>query len=354
MSEQKTSGLLERVTKGIVLIGTTQSGKSTLVNMLLTDDLKVGCKINRIFETGGVGLSCTKSLSSGQINYDKFTLEVLDTPGLDDTEGRDTLFFGKIITKFKSDYQLHQIILVINMNSVISKNIKSKFLMYQQIFGELFKTNLMLVLSKFTASEEHTLKQRGISIDSYLNEVNKNYSDALGFKVKFYPVNSEPENEVDVHRCLEIKNELSLRLRNAYYVSIASYVQKPMFLIEKSNRISSRKIAKMKSINDKLDQLKRLKLLCDNNIEAEAKIEIKAIGLVSGQWFCCYPRWLNTKVETNLRMLEGDISVALEDTIVNFDNVIKDLEQEVQRLKERMMDIKDMITLIEMDESRDG
>jgi len=83
----------------IILIGRTGCGKSTVGNRLTLDITKDGNTGQFAARSGGK--SCTDKVDCCYMieNY-SFMTSIIDTPGLDDTEGRDQIFLQSIIDYF--------------------------------------------------------------------------------------------------------------------------------------------------------------------------------------------------------------------------------------------------------------
>ena len=131
----------------IMLIGETGVGKSQLGNFLLQKEF---------FKVGHTDESETEKISEYSSNIGNMRVTIIDTPGLNDTLGRDEQNMNLIVEKFQNDSSIDGMILVYSY-----KNSK-KILKHQEllknlitIFGEdLLKKRLKVIITNRTVGEE--------------------------------------------------------------------------------------------------------------------------------------------------------------------------------------------------------
>lgn len=83
---------------------------------------------------------------------------VLDTPGVNDTQNRDTKNISQIVVHLKEIGYVNTFLLVLNSQVPrISEGIQDYLRLYVEVFGENFFEHVMLVFTRFAQSEQGTI-----------------------------------------------------------------------------------------------------------------------------------------------------------------------------------------------------
>ena len=152
----------------IVLIGETGNGKSSLGNFILGSSE---------FEVSEDPDSCTKDTIQKISKLDP-EIGVVDTPGLQDSNGEDKQNYDKMLKIFEEIKHLHFIVVVLNFNNArLTSSIQFMLKFLCSVFPKNFSLHVGIVFTHYDHDyqtkiyEKKNLKDPQRSRDKYIDEV---------------------------------------------------------------------------------------------------------------------------------------------------------------------------------------
>uniref|UniRef100_A0A1X7TWD0 AIG1-type G domain-containing protein n=1 Tax=Amphimedon queenslandica TaxID=400682 RepID=A0A1X7TWD0_AMPQE len=147
----------------VLLIGSTGMGKSTLGNYLLDPDDKHMFD-NQTFATSTDNRPMTQEVKSicqkVQINNCRNeSLEVIDTPGLNEDAEKDLSHMIEIIRKLNNCKEIKACILVVKFKAKIDVQYKATLEYYSKLLPGLFERNVIIVMTDY-ATDDNSVKRR--------------------------------------------------------------------------------------------------------------------------------------------------------------------------------------------------
>ena len=174
----------------IVLLGKTGNGKSTLGNFLLNE--------NQFKISGNLESETVDSLMG--VNY-KEDFCVIDTPGLNDSKGRDQIHYENII-KYIRDKYITSFLLVFNFQDTrLSSDLQELIKIYCNIFNFNIFNHMGLVFTKAFAKNEEILnslisKKKNIFVKDVKNIIENFFNRSLKNDLPCFFVDADLE-EID-------------------------------------------------------------------------------------------------------------------------------------------------------------
>jgi predicted GTPase len=135
--------------KAVCLIGCTGHGKSSTGNSLLDCD-EFGTS------PGTESLTCELEgvLARWMVDTTEEPIIVLDTPGIGDTQNRDTKHIAEMVVRLKELGYVHTFLLVFNYEEPrLSEQTQDCLRLFCEVFDERFFENAMLVFTRYSNSE---------------------------------------------------------------------------------------------------------------------------------------------------------------------------------------------------------
>ena len=151
---KKLEGCLEKVMR-IVLIGSTGDGKSSLGNSLLN------LQNPNSFRESDDPDSCTDRTEAltGAWRGDGSLCTIIDTPGMNDSQGRDFEHLEKILDFLKAGKTINTFLLVRNGKRLrMDNSFKDMLKMFEFKFGESFWSNVVMSISNTRYDKEDEAK----------------------------------------------------------------------------------------------------------------------------------------------------------------------------------------------------
>ena len=137
----------------VIVIGATGSGKSTFCNVMAGKRAD-----SRLFPVGKVD-SCTTTTTSKKVNWrgDDFEMNLIDTPGMQDSELEDFKHIQGMIDELKKHDKIDAFILVINAADLMAQQfdtnlIKNVIVAFKLSYGEEFLQNTIVEVNRWSYS----------------------------------------------------------------------------------------------------------------------------------------------------------------------------------------------------------
>ena len=183
----------------ILMIGSTGNGKSTLGNFLLDPRDEHISGNNQIFRTARTNMPETTIVHCASEKKKRPSLQVIDTPGLNENAFKDLSHMIHIVRKLKEVQSVSACILCVKFDSKIDAQYKATVAYYRKLLPSLFERNVVIVMTSFlTDSRSDLMRQKqGVDVDAIVNNARREVieSGQLTFKPQVFMIDSLPLTE---------------------------------------------------------------------------------------------------------------------------------------------------------------
>jgi len=186
-----------RMSKRIVVIGSTGSGKSSFCNILAGKDAD-----DDLFPVGHDMQSKTWKTKVAEVKWrgDGIPITIIDTPGLDDPRGpkKDGENIAEMVKHLKELGHVNLFVIVINAQVPrMHRTMQELLKIFKDMFGESFLENTVFEFTRwyYDAAEIRRRKKQNKTEVSMEKDLNKNLRDVIGFN----PPKDIPALFIDSH-----------------------------------------------------------------------------------------------------------------------------------------------------------
>lgn len=183
----------------ILMIGSTGNGKSTLGNFLLDPRDEHISGDNQIFRTARTNMPETTIVQCASEKKKRPSLQIIDTPGLNESAFKDLSHMIHIVRKLKDLQSVHACILCVKFESKIDAQYKATVAYYRKLLPSLFERNVVIVMTSFLTDRRSDLmrQKQGMDVDAIVNNAQREVieSGQLTFKPQVFMIDSLPLTE---------------------------------------------------------------------------------------------------------------------------------------------------------------
>ncbi len=147
---------MEMKFKSVCMLGVTGHGKSRTSNTICGNQNTFQFSSKAISETSDVKAFVTKWRGDSK----EEPLIVIDTPGIGDSEGRDTKHIAKMVISLKQIGYVNTFLIVLNSEEPrFNEQLQQTLQLFIQMFGQDFFKNSMLCFTKY-GYDRRSLRER--------------------------------------------------------------------------------------------------------------------------------------------------------------------------------------------------
>jgi len=164
--------------KKIVIIGASGAGKSTLCNVLSGRPPGDGLFPVSQAMAAGTFLTTTQQVQFVGSNQE---VALIDTPGLNDPEGKDSEHIVKMVATLRKEKTVNSFVIVFNgQYARMDQSLKKMLLLFQKMFGEAFLENTIFEFSRwcYDKNSVRVRQMRGQTEDFWSKELNLRLREA--------------------------------------------------------------------------------------------------------------------------------------------------------------------------------
>lgn len=213
---------------GVLLIGSSQAGKSTLGNALIQTG--TGIRDNA-FKTGGLNQSETKEVQNKQFLYDGYIIDIIDTPGLEDTSVSDKSIIEKLLGLIATGIKITTIILVVNKAFKINDQLKQMLELYLNFFSGITERFFVVVSNMVQDVVLELQNDKGMTVQDYVSHISNRLKPIFNVGLKTFAVNSKPRLDYEFGWLKSLLNEVVGMNSRVDYKPFdrEEYIKPPMF-----------------------------------------------------------------------------------------------------------------------------
>jgi len=242
--------------KNLLIVGPSQHGKSSFANFLHQG--RVTKYTERKFAAGNGIEKCTLTPDFVMMNYTydiKGTISnstktipnicIIDTPGLQDTEGKD-LDVLKELLRFSKKYQkegVHGLCYVARYKVPLKPEFFETMRYYSELFSEVSRNNSSLIITGVpcTPDDVDFEESNGFNVSAEVKKIYESVSQALGYRIPFLHIDSLPRDLITLNHAKSVRNTvlLSLDQKRSSDIRIIKIPKPPQWLIEDNKEIQN-------------------------------------------------------------------------------------------------------------------
>ena len=183
----------------VLLIGSTGNGKSSLGNFLLDPSDEHILGKNKVFVTARSNKPQTQLVQCECDRVLNPSLQVIDTPGLNESATKDLSHMIQIVKKLRELKSITACIFCIKFDSKIDAQYKATIAYYRKLLPSLFEGNVIIVLTNFPTDRRSALirERQGVDVNTIVcnaqNEIVK--SGSLAFNPPVFLIDTLPISE---------------------------------------------------------------------------------------------------------------------------------------------------------------
>lgn len=245
----------------VLILGSTGSGKSSLCNSLIGDIS------NQTFKESSKLSSFTLSPYVKQVKWFDSSSEfiLIDTPGMNDSEGNDSKYFSVIVDVLKQEVKtLNAFVIVLNSsNPRLDDSLKSMLKMFSSSFGLDFLKQTIIVYTRWSYDErtEKIRNENGENEEEKEREVNEVLSSLLSYSIVDSNINIRCYFIDNSYNKTEIKSISSSEELDRFDMTLTRIKKKilsfPLYFCDKIKKQVSEKDV----LKQKLDEQMRINYL---------------------------------------------------------------------------------------------
>uniref|UniRef100_A0A1X7TVS2 AIG1-type G domain-containing protein n=1 Tax=Amphimedon queenslandica TaxID=400682 RepID=A0A1X7TVS2_AMPQE len=270
----------------VLLIGSTGMGKSTLGNFLLDPDEKHVFDY-QTFAVAKDNSPMTKEVKVGEKSVqiddsNEFFLQLIDTPGLNDSDAKDLSHMINIIKKLNECEEIRACILVVKFNAKIDAQYKATIEYYSKLLPGLFDKNVIIVLTDYAIDERSEKMRKKQSIDvekvksNTIEELHQCADKELTYSPQLFTIDCQPLGSD------EIETNQNIRLAILAYIKNLQPIKLKDLSIAKTDFIKQKDAERYKKLTGEIDGYnKRLKEVHTNSKEALEETRKKEMEIIT-------------------------------------------------------------------------